>query len=150
MMHMLTNRPLQVFAAFAACSIVAACGGGGSDGSSSAICTGNIVAPVDASIADLAPAFGGKVLIGRICRPTCESGGGLTIYADASGGSISGSGGFTFGVTSVCRNTNVPDTFYASGKWSDGTKFQNAQFLPLVVKVRTLTMPANGGYFTMP
>lgn len=150
MTPMRKNHPLKAFVAIAACLMVAACGGGDPDGSGSAVCTGNVVAPIDASIADLVPTFGGKVLIGRICRPTCESGGGLTIYADASGGAISGSGGFTFGVTSVCRNTNVPDTFYVSGTWSDGAKFLNAQFLPLVVKVRTLTLPANGGYFTMP
>ena len=147
---MLKTLPLRAQLAATACLIATACGGGGSDGSGSSVCAANVVAPIDASTADLAPVFGGKVLIGRICRPTCESGGGLTIYADASGGSISGSGGFTFGVTSVCRNANVPDTFYVSGTWSDGTNFLNAQFLPLVAKVRTLTLPANGGYFTMP
>lgn len=149
MTPMRTNHSLHALAIIAACSMVTGCGGG-SDGPGPALCAGNAAAPVDASVADLVPAFGGKVLIGRICRPTCESGGGLTIFADASGGSISGSGGFTFGVTSVCRNANVSDTFYVSGTWSDGTKFLNAQFLPLVVKVRTLTMPASGGYFTMP
>lgn len=128
----------------------AACGGGGSADPIASDCIGNVVAPIDSSIADLAPTFGGKVLLGRICRPTCESGGGLTIFADASGGSINGSGGFTFGVTSVCRNSNVPDTLYVSGVWSDGTSFLNAQFLPSVLKVRSMTMPAGGGYFTMP
>ena len=125
-------------------------GGGGTEASTATACAGNAVAPISSSIADLAPAFGGKVLIGRICRPTCESGGGLTIFPDASGGSISGSGGFTFGVTSVCKNNNVPDTLYVSGAWSDGTSFMNAQFLPSVLKVRSMTMPAGGGYFTMP
>jgi hypothetical protein len=127
-------------------AMTVACGGGGGGTDSASACAENATAPIAGSIAELKQYFGGQTLTGRLCRPQCIYGGVLTILSDGSGGNINGT---TFTVTSVCKNSAYPDTFFVSGVWPDGSKFLNALFLWQVVKVRNMTLPSSTDYFYM-
>ena len=146
MRHRTTQSSTRLGSALLACTItlvILGCGGE-SDGPNASACAANVTAPIDSSVAELQPVYGGKKLTGRLCLPQCIQRTELDMYANASGWSW-GTNLYSFSITSVCKNPNSPNVYYVSGSWNDGTLVTNAPFTAAGTVATLSPLPAAFG-----